>query len=306
LDKATAEASTAESAVYDTSILPSDECYRCAYNSYCSYDPTTSKCTRDEEYQKCLETCIDPTPVEPICNYKTSCDCLSDVTNKCGWCQISAYKTDGTTTPFIWGYCSPSSGTVTNVCSGSPSAGGSGGSFFTVSPAECNDDSSVDPSIKDTSTYFTDKIFKEAFNYINTGKVTEVDFQKVVDSFKPGTCDITIKRILKADVTSDEIGTVSTIIEVHDADGKTEAEICDFIVKAYSEELGIPEICFKDSKLQPYSSTEGTSVKRALTSGQYIQTATVDPSAINKNNNAGTLAPIWIIFAIFLFFNSRM
>jgi hypothetical protein len=305
---AAATATTANSAVAD-SILPGDDCYyRCSQDSLCSYDPSTLTCTRDDEYKKCLEEkCLnpDPTPVDPICAWKTSCNCLADTINNCGWCQVKAYtepdSTGTATEPYTWGYCSTQSGT--NLCSASYSSGGKEGSFCTTAPTECTDDSSVDPTIKDTSSYFSDDQFKESFSKINTGKLTEADVQKVIDTYKAEGCDFTINRILKADVTTDQKGTVSTIVEVHNCD-KTLEEICGFVLKGYSTTLGIPETCFKDCKFTPYSES-ATTVKRAVNSvsGSYIQTATVDPST--TQNSAGTLnlAPIWmILFAIFLFF----
>jgi hypothetical protein len=244
----------------------------------------------------------EPTPIDRPCNYKTPCQCLANINEKCGWCQTdgSVYTADGSSQSFVSGWCGPLS--LMDKCSGSPTAGGYLGSFSTVAPNGCSDDS-TDPSIKDTSAYFTDSTFKQYFSDINSGTLKEEAVQKIVDTYKTATgCDFSIKRILKADANSDETGTVSTLIEIYSV-GKdsTEASICDAILEGYSATLGIPKTCFKKCELLPYTPAGTTTpAKRALTSGQYIQSATVDPGT---TGSVGTLAPMWMmIFVIFLFF----
>jgi len=308
LDKATADSTatataSADSTATDTSILPGDECYyRCPDKSVCSYDST--KCTWDDNYQQCWTECKEPTEPVDICNYRTSCECLADVKNQCGWCQTSGsvIYADGTGKPFVSGVCFPPSVSA-NKCTGSVSSGCYAGDFFTVAPTECTGDSTVD-SLKDTSSYFSDATFQKIFSSINTGELKEAAMQVYANAYKAEGCDFVIKRILKADATADE-GTVSTMIEVNNAGGKTEADICELVDKIYASIFEISESCLKNCKLLPYTDSGSTTVKRASSqsgSSTYIHTAIVDPSTAGSNS-AGTLAPVWMmLFALFLFF----
>jgi hypothetical protein len=311
LDKTTADAANSGTDTA-TSVSTTDYCYYdCVQDYACSYDPTTSLCTRGDDFQTCVTNCKTPpttTPPPPVCAHKTSCDCLGDTANDCGWCQVTSYlDNSGNISPFVWGYCTPSSSTGINTCSAPKTTGGSGGDFCAYAPTECTDNAAVDPTIKDTSSAFTDPTCKAGFSKVNSGGVTEVDVQKAIDS----GFDITIKRILKANA-ADNKGTVSTIVVINSNDnGKTLNDFCLSIAAGLSKVLGIDVSIFKNCQMVPYSDTNtGTTAKRAqlqASSGSYLQSATVDPSTTPDNNNsgssAGTLVPVWMmLFAIFLFF----
>jgi hypothetical protein len=317
LDKASADAtaefsaSATDSTTTDASILPGEECYyRCPIYSDCSYDPSTTKCTWDDEYKKCWEQCQqNPTePVERTCNWKTSCECLGDVDNKCSWCQIPGeIDTAEGTKPYVTGVCYPP--TLTDKCSKSLSSGGWSGNAFTIAPDVCVESSTVDSSIKDTSSYFNDATIQKIFNEINSGVFQEETLQKYANEYQKDGLYFIVKRILKAGVTPDEIGTLSAIIEVNKDGGNTKEEICNKMIDIWSDSLKISKSCFSDCKLLDYTVSSSASVKRAAaqtSSSDYVHSVTVDPSTNNNNNNnnsAGNLAPIWMmLFALFLFF----
>jgi len=285
----------------DPSIPINNNCYtQCIQQFACSYDTTKSLCTRGAAFQNCCDACkTNTTPVTPICAHKTACDCLGDTANTCGWCQVQGTVTDKTTntaTPYVWGYCAPPSGT--NTCSAPTATGGTGGSFCTVAPTAC-DDSSVDPTIKDTSTSFTDPKLQTSFSKINDGTVSATAMQNTLGI----GCNITILRVLKASAV-DNVGTISTMIVVNsNPNGLSNDQLCKCVTDCYVMTADIPSSNIQKCQLLDYSDTDaGTSAKRATTSGQYIQTAVVDPSTSPSPSSAGTLAPIWMMLFAILFF----
>jgi hypothetical protein len=284
-----------------TSDAPSDDyCYTKCLQSYsCSYDASTSYCTRGDDFQKCCDNCKNPVTTTPNCEQKTPCDCLI---NGCNWCQVKGYATDGTTTTsFVWGYCA-STGSESNTCTADKTMDGSGGSLISTTPTECVNDVSVDPTIKDSSSAITDPVAREAIKKINTGEVDESKLQQEVVSLCDGC--ITIVRMLSADATADNIGTVRTIVNA-DCPTKTNTEICNCISKAYAKTCNIPEEYFKSCDIKAYTETDTGSAKRNLAQAQdtYLHTGTVDPSGSSNPSSAGILAPVWMmLFAIFLFF----
>jgi hypothetical protein len=304
LDSATATqvTNTAEAGLATDSTVPDyDACYRCSELAICSSDVTGSGCYWSDKYYECLKTCAEPVLVDPIippCAYKTSCGCLGDVDNKCGWCQIagSVDTADGSKS-FITGVCLPAD--LSDKCSGSVTAGGYGGSYFTSAPTECIDDSTADPSIKDTSENFSNEELKETFYKINIGAILESFLQAALKAaLGDSDSDIIIDKILKATVTSDGIGSVNTIVKVIKTD-LTEEELCNKINEAYYL-VGVPESSFVSCKLLVYTS-DSTTLKRQTSSGQtYYHSAVAEAPT---TGSAGTLAPIWMmLFAIFLFF----